>query len=89
MATLGPHHRNYQESLSTLQFAKRCKLVVLNPVLNSQVNINDELENPAIARERVNQLEQCLMEKEEELVELFELKKATENELIDENNRLT
>lgn len=46
LATLGPHHRNYQESLSTLQFAKRCKSVTLSPVQNSQLQLveNDPTE---------------------------------------------
>ena len=56
MATLGPHHRNFQESLSTLQFAQRCKQVTLNPIQNSQVNFTDGLENLQMAREKISVL---------------------------------
>jgi hypothetical protein len=78
MATLGPHHRNFQESLSTLQFAKRCKAVTLSPIMNSQLNITDGLENPIAAREKIAQLQQELQDCQEQINELYEIKHATE-----------
>ena len=88
MATLGPHHRNFQESLSTLQFAKRCKAVTVSPIMNSQLNITDGLDNPALARERIAQLQLELQDRQDQISELYEVKQATEHELRVENDAL-
>jgi len=56
MATLGPHHLNFQESLSTLQFAKRCKQVILNPIQNSHLNVTEMADDPTYAKEKIAQL---------------------------------
>jgi DNA-directed RNA polymerase beta' subunit len=42
LATLGPGSRNFQESLSTLQFAGRCKDIQLTPVSHASVVVDDE-----------------------------------------------
>lgn len=69
LATLGPHHLNYQESLSTLQFARRCKQVHLMPVQNSQIHLLGQADSDLSIveqelRERIYQLELELAERD-------------------------
>jgi len=42
LATMGPSIRNYQESLSTLQFSQRCKDIVLTPMSHTTVTQDDD-----------------------------------------------
>lgn len=42
LATVGPSLRNFQESLSTLQFAARCKEIQLTPLSHASVTQDDE-----------------------------------------------
>ena len=64
LATLGPSNKNYQESLSTLQFASRCKEVVLQPLLNA--NIIEDDEEVASLKEKLMEMQMELDTKEQQ-----------------------
>ena len=51
------------------------------------MNINEELEDPSVARARIAQLQSELEERDMELDALNNFKRANEQELVDENHR--
>eukprot|EP00347_Sterkiella_histriomuscorum_P006853 403351186 len=60
LATLGPSAKNYQESLSTLQFAQRCKEIILTPLVHTSTNQDQDNE----------QLQQIIIELKEKILEM-------------------
>lgn len=56
--------------------------------MNSQLNITDGLDDPALARERIAQLQLELQDRQDQISELYEVKQATEHELRVENDAL-
>lgn len=72
LATLGPSVRNYQESLSTLQFAARCKEIQLTPLNHASI-IQDDEEVSAL-KERIIELEGAQAKRQEEAFEVIETK---------------
>ena len=72
LATIGPSDKSFQESLSTLQFAARCKEIQLTPINHASIIEDDE--EVSQLKERIMQIESDYRDKESEMRGVIEAK---------------
>jgi hypothetical protein len=65
LATIGPSDKSFQESLSTLQFAARCKEIQLTPINHASIIEDDE--EVSQLKERIMQMESDYRGREREM----------------------
>jgi len=70
LATMGPSSKSFQESLSTLQFAARCKDIQLTPINHASIIEDDE--EVSLLKERIMHMEADYQGREGELLEVIE-----------------
>ena len=72
LATIGPSGKSFQESLSTLQFAARCKEIQLTPINHASIIEDDE--EVSQLKERIMQMESDYRDRESEMRGVIEAK---------------